>query len=57
MKHFELTVETKTRIFKIESTLGNINFMEFHKYLLILINFVIKWVQTISEGYYDSVKS
>ena len=31
--------------------------MEFHKRLLILINFLIKWVQTISEGHFDSVKS
>ena len=56
MKHSELTVETKTSIFRIESTLGNTTFMEFHKYLLILINFVIKRMQTIYEGHCDSVK-
>ena len=35
---------------------GNITFMEFHKYSLILVNFLIKQVQTIYEGHYDSMK-
>ena len=57
MKHSELTVRTKTNISEFNLLSGNITFMKFHKYLLILINFVIKHVQTISKGHYDSVKS
>ena len=35
----------------------DINVMEFHRYLIILINFLLKCVQKNSEGHYDSVKS
>ena len=57
MKHSELLSEPRQEFSEFNLLLGNITFMEFHKDLLILINFVIKWVQTIFEGHYDSVKS
>ena len=47
----EMCSEPRHAFSELNLLSGNITFMEFHKYLLILINFVIKQV------HYDSVKS